>query len=307
MKEQMKVDVIIPTYKPDDKFERLIKKLLLQSYPIHQIHVINTDVGRFPDEICKYGEQIEVTHIPQDAFDHGATRGMGAAGSKAEIIVFMTQDAIPANENLIKELVLPFKDELIGATYARQMPASDCKIIERYTRSFNYPKESKIKTKDDLEVLGIKTFFCSNVCAAYRKSTYIKMGGFVERTIFNEDMIMAGGMIRAGYKVGYVATAEVIHSHNYSYTQQFKRNFDLAVSQRNHPEIFKGIHSEKEGIRLVKRTMKYLVKIKKPWLIFSLVINSGFKYLGYKCGSNYMKLPQFVILKFTMNTKYWIK
>ncbi len=305
MREQMIVDVIIPTYKPDEKFEKLINRLLLQSYFINRIHVINTDVGDFPEALCRKEEKIEVTHISPDAFDHGATRAMGAASSRADIIVFMTQDAVPMNENLIKELIEPFDDPMMSATYARQIPTQDCKIIERYTRSFNYPKESRIKTKADIENLGIKTFFCSNVCAAYRKSKYDELGGFSERTIFNEDMIMAGQMILAGYKIKYVSTAEVIHSHNYSGRQQFKRNFDLAVSQQEHPEVFYGIKSEKEGIKLVKRTMKYLVKVRKPWLIFSLVIDSGFKYLGYKCGSNYKKMPQFVVLKCTMNTRYW--
>ena len=59
---------------------------------------------------------------------------------------------------------------------------------------------------------------------------YEALGGFSRRTIFNEDMILAGQMVQAGYKVAYAAEARVIHSHNYSGLQQFHRNFDLAVS-----------------------------------------------------------------------------
>ena len=87
-------------------------------------------------------------------------------------------------------------------------------FIERYIRSFNYPKHSKTKALEDLEKMGIKTFFCSDVCATYRKSVYEKLGGFVDKTIFNEDMIMAAAMIRAEYNIAYVAEAKVIHSHN---------------------------------------------------------------------------------------------
>ena len=83
------------------------------------------------------------------------------------------------------------------------------------------------------------------------------MGGFSAPCIFNEDMIFAGRAIKLGYSVAYVAEARVIHSHNYSAMQQFHRYFDNGVSQAMHPEVFRGIHSEREGGRLVKNTIKY--------------------------------------------------
>ena len=63
--------------------------------------------------------------------------------------------------------------------------------------------------------------------------------GFIKNAIFNEDMIFAGkAVMEDDYAIAYVADAKVIHSHNYNCTQQFKRNFDLAVSQADHPEVF---------------------------------------------------------------------
>ena len=143
------------------------------------------------------------------------------------------------------------------------------------------------------------------MCAAYRKSVYDLLGGFEKKTIFNEDMIFTGKILQADYKVAYVAEAVVIHSHNYGSCQQFKRNFDLAVSQTQHPEIFAGAKSESEGIKLVAQTAKYLLRIRKPWLIPELVVKSGFKYMGYKAGHFYKWLPQWVVLKCTMNPRYW--
>ena len=189
--------------------------------------------------------------------------------------------------------------------YARQLPDKDCRMVECYTRSFNYPQESRIKTIEDVDKLGIKTFFCSNVCAAYKKSVYKELGGFVPRAIFNEDMILAGTMIKAGYGIAYAADAKVIHSHNYSGRQQFHRNFDLAVSQKDHPEIFAGISSESEGIRLVISTVKYLLKNKKGMEIPGLIVQSGCKFLGYKLGLHYEKLPEWLVLRCTMNKTYW--
>ncbi len=300
------VDVIIPVYKPGEEFIELVKRLKKQSYPIRQIHVIHTEGGEFPDDFC-WEQNLKVTHIKREAFDHGGTRHQGFEESDAEIAVFMTQDAMPADRELIAGLIKAFDNPKVGAAYARQLPAKDCDWVERYTRSFNYPEKSRIKGIEDIPEMGIKTFFCSNVCAAYRKNTYEQLGGFERHTIFNEDMILAGKMIKEGYCVAYQADAKVIHSHNYTGKQQFHRNFDLAVSQAEHPEVFEGIRSESEGIRLVVQTMNYLVKTKKIHLIPGLIYKSGCKYIGYRAGKEFKRLPKWLIMKCTMNPAYWKK
>ena len=305
--DQTSVDVVIPSYRPDEKFSRLVKKLQEQEYPIGTIFVINTKAGRFPKEVEQM-EKVKVSHIERREFDHGATRDMGMQMSKAEIVVFMTQDAVPADEYVIGNLVKVLEeDEMTGAAYARQLAASDCYYIEKYTRKFNYPENSRIKSKEDLQEMGIKTFFCSNVCAAYKRNIYEKAGGFCKKTIFNEDMILAGHMINAGYKVAYVAEARVIHSHNYTGMQQFHRNFDMAVSQAEHPEVFEGIKSESEGIKLVKQTAAHLVKRRKIHLVPKLVYQSGCKYIGYRMGKMYKKLPDKVVKWCSMSPGYWEK
>ena len=70
--------------------------------------------------------------------------------------------------------------------------------------------------RGDLPKLGVKTFFCSNVCAMYDRRTYEELGGFVESTLFNEDMIYAGHLVQAGYAIAYAADAKVWHWHNYT-------------------------------------------------------------------------------------------
>lgn len=140
----------------------------------------------------------------------------------------MTQDAVPADTYLVEKLAGAFDDEKVDAAYARQLPNPDCSVIERYTRSFNYPDAPSVKTKKDLPKYGIKTFFCSNVCAMYRAETYWRLGGFEKKTIFNEDMIFAGKIILNGGGIAYVPEARVIHSHNYGNIEQLRRNFDLA-------------------------------------------------------------------------------
>ena len=227
--------------------------------------------------------------------------------SDADVVICMTQDAIPADEHMAGTLLKVFDDPEVWAAYARQLPKENCREVEKYTRSFNYPEESRIKGKEDLPILGIKTFFCSNVCAAWRRDKYLELGGFVKRTIFNEDMIYAGTIVKKGGKIAYCADAQVVHSHNYSALEQFHRNFDLAVSQTMHPEIFGGIRSESEGIRLVKKSLSYCIRIGKPWLMIQVVTQSAGKLLGYKLGQQYERLPEKVILACTMNRKFWEK
>ena len=307
----MKVDVIIPVYRPGERFLKMLKRLSVQTRPVNRFIIMNTEKDLWEDwaQALPEGslpENLSVFHVTKEEFDHGATRNAGIMESDADVCVCMTHDAMPADKQLIEKLTdALMKEEFIGAAYARQLPEKDCGIIERYTRSFNYPDESRVKVAADLPELGIKTYFCSNVCAAYKRELYVELGGFTRKTIFNEDMIFAAKLIQNGYGVAYAADAKVIHSHNYTGGQQFSRNFDLAVSQKDHPEVFSGIRSEGEGVKLVKKTAVYLAKHGKIHLIPQLVYMSGCKYLGYLMGKQYKKLPYRVILHFTMNKNYW--
>jgi rhamnosyltransferase len=143
------------------------------------------------------------------------------------------------------------------------------------------------------------------VCAAYNREIYEGLGGFVKKAIFNEDMIFAGQAVNAGYRIAYEAEARVYHSHNYTCMQQFRRNFDLGVSQIQHPEVFKAVSSENEGVKLIKKTAAYLSKIKKKRQIPYLIVSSGFKYMGYQLGKRYESLPESMILWCSSNKMYW--
>lgn len=304
-KRKRTVDVIIPTYRPGREFGELIRRIEEQEYCPDRILVMNTGEENWNREWEKC-PILEVHHLEQKDFDHGGTRKKAAEFSRADIMIFMTQDALPADRKLIGNLVRAVDSTPeVGAAYARQLPKAECRFLERYTRSFNYPEKSSVKGMKDIEKYGIKTYFCSNVCSAYDREIYEKMGGFVSRAIFNEDMIYAGTMVQNGYSVAYAADARVYHSHNYSGRQQFHRNFDLGVSQAEHPEIFEGVPSEGEGIRLVKKSLSYLVRTGHIWLIPQLIWQSGMKYAGYFLGKRYKKLPYKIIMACTMSPYYW--
>lgn len=305
------VDVIIPVYRPDEKLEKLIEKLNQQTVePAHIFFMQTMTEDEAEDtrvrKILERSKHGTIVPIGKLEFDHGGTRNKGARMSEAEFMLFMTQDAVPEDPVLIEKLLQAVQQkDTIAAAYGRQLPDDKVGVIETYTRQFNYPEESLIKGKADLPRLGIKTYFCSNVCAMYRRDIYQKMGGFVTKTIFNEDMIMAANMVQAGYEIAYAAGAKVVHAHKYTYWQQLTRNFDMAVSQRQYREIFESVKSESEGMRLVKQTASYLMRHGKWYLIPDLIMQSGFKFIGYKLGLRYEKLPMWLIRKVTMNPRFW--
>lgn len=304
------VDIIIPAYKPEYKFLTLIQSLECQSVPVGQIIIMNTEQKYF-DRLL-YGTRFQkdyhniiVKHISKKEFDHGRTRNRGVKYSDADYFIMMTQDALPADEYLIEKLLEPVRSGKAAVAYARQMAEEESEPVEKFTRNFNYPEQSRIKTKDDLETMGIKTFFCSNVCAAYNRQIFDELGGFVKHTIFNEDMIYAAKAIEAGYGIAYVAEARVYHSHNYTNREQFHRNFDLGVSQADHPEVFAGYPSESEGMRLVRQIIAYLKEQKLKHLIPHVICRSAFKYMGYLLGKNYRRLPKKLVVSLSSNKEYW--
>ena len=303
------IDVIIPTYKPGEELFCLLDALKGQSVAVNRVILMNTEKSFFKKltkDMDFYAQYpfVTVWHLSKKNFDHGGTRRIGVRKSRSDIFVMMTQDAMPANERMIEELTKDLDGE-IAVAYGRQLPKRDCGILERVSRKFNYPEKSFVKGKEDLGSLGIKTFFCSNVCAAYRRDVYEKLGGFPHRAIFNEDMIYAAKAVEAGYRIAYEAEALVLHSHNYSCLQQFHRNFDLGVSQADHPEVFGAVKSESEGKKLVKYTFRELQgrgQLKKfPYFL----MQSCFKYAGYLLGKNYQKLPKHLIYWASDNKKYW--
>lgn len=312
--EQSAIDIIIPTYKPDEKLRLLLQRLGEQTLVVHKVILANT-MREAWEEYCGaegMGEflaalpyELEVFHVRKEEFDHGRTRRLAVARSDAPWFVCMTQDAAPQDIYLLERLLEPMADEAVAASYARQVAWPGCGPVEAYTRNFNYPAEDLVKSESDIPRLGVKTFFCSNVCAAYRRASYDSLGGFEKQTIFNEDMIFAGHAVKAGYKIAYASKAVVLHSHNYSGRQEFSRNFDMAVSQVQHPEVFSGIQSESEGVRMVKNTARHLLTIKKPWLIVELIWQSAWKYMGYRAGKRYGRMSRRAILRSTANPEYW--
>ncbi len=305
--EREAVDVIIPSWKPGEKFLRLLSMLEKQTWPVGKIIVMNTEKAFFPAAATAF-HKIEVHHISKDQFDHGGTRNAGVSYSRAPYFLMMTDDAVPRDRFLIERMVGAMKsDKRIGAVYARQLATRESGFDERIARIFNYPPRSVTKDSGDLPALGIRAYFQSNVCCLYRRDVFEQVGGFLPHAIFNEDMVYCASMLRLGYASRYAADAKVYHAHRYTGFQQFRRNFDLGVSQAQHPEVFEGIPSEGEGLRLVRRSVYIILKKGRFRLLPVLFWRCACKYAGYVLGKHYKSLPAFLPGFLSMNRSYWKK
>ena len=133
------------------------------------------------------------------------------------------------------------------------------------------------------------------------------MGGFPSNTILSEDTFVAAKFVLNNYKIAYTAEAKVYHSHNYSISQEFKRNFDIGTFYGREKWILQEFSSaEKEGIVFVWNQLKNLLSSRKINLIPNLLIRNFVKFVGYRLGINEKLIPLSVKKRISMHKKYWI-
>jgi len=250
----------------------------------------------------------QVIEIKRAAFDHGGTRQLGVdhLPPDIDIAVFLTQDAILATPDALKNILAPFEDASIGMAYGRQLPRPSANPIEAHARLFNYPPQSHVRTYEDRHRLGLKAAFASNSFAAYRRSALAAVGGFPPRTIFAEDMIAAARMLKAGWRLAYAADATVYHSHGYSLAEEFRRYFDVGVLHARDAWLLNAFGKpEGEGLRFICSELVYL-RQHAPLLIPHALIKTFVKYFGYRSGLLESRIQNSIKRRLSMNRGYWV-
>lgn len=279
----MKISVIIPTFNAGVCIGKLLSALRSQDIPPSEIVVIDSSSE---DNTVKIAEEFgaKTMVIPKHAFNHGGTRNVAAAGAEGDILVFMTQDALPADNTLLRALTTPMNEPDIAVAFGRHIPRPDASPLEIFARHFNYPEKGSVKGMNDISDYGIKTFFSSNVCSAVRKDLFLKAGMFPEGVRANEDMLMAARLILQGYRVAYVPDAGVIHSHNYSLLKQFRRYYNIGSSLKNNKWILDYARPEGEGMMFIKEQARFVLKQHRFFLIPYIFLESVTKYAGFRIG-----------------------
>lgn len=248
----------------------------------------------------------EVVVIERGAFDHGGARTLAARKAKGDILVCMTQDAMPADEDAIKNLLEPFRDQTVAAAYGRQLPYPGASLFGAHLRLFNYPEISCVRSIADKEAYKLRTTFLSNSFAAYRKNALKEGGWFREGLIMGEDTLAGAELLRAGYKIAYVADARVYHSHNYTLLEEFRRYFDIGVFHGTESRILEEFgRAEGEGRRYLASELRYILKQKKYSLVPEFLARNCLKYAGYRMGKTHERLPRGMVKKLSMHRDWW--
>ena len=175
---------------------------------------------------------VRVLRIPPQDFGHGKTRNLAASYARGDHLVFLTQDATPANADWLAALLAPLlADPSIAGAYSRHLPRSHCHPMEwrRIVEDeLSGRAESCLNSSDAPDYADNPAFFCffSNVSSVLRRSVW-RQFPFPE-VEFAEDQLWARRVLEAGYQTVYRADSLVYHSHGYGPWPNFRRHFDHA-------------------------------------------------------------------------------
>ena len=280
----MDISIIIPTLNAEHEIEALLIALDRQSIQPNEILVVDSASEDKTIELVQKYKRVRLLEIDRQDFNHGTTRDMALNESSGDFVCFLTQDAVPVSDDYLKRLVAPMvEDSNIALVSGRQLPKANARRFEQLVRCFNYPDSPSVRSKGDLEKLGIKTFFASDACSAYRRTAYLECGGF-DHVNTNEDMLMAAKFIASGMKVAYEPRAEVYHSHNLTPSQQFARNRAVGFFLETHADDLMQASEIGEGGRLVRSVSSQLLREGNLVEFIAFAVDCCARLLGNRAG-----------------------
>lgn len=283
-----KISIIIPTLNAQEYMPGLIDILKRQTRMPDEIIVADSQSQDDTTDMAR-NAGYRVLEINRSDFDHGGTRNYALEQSSGDIVLFLSHDALPTDECYVENLIKGFEDDEVVMISGRQLPRKNARADEALVRKYNYPSESFTRTMEDIPRLGIKAYFFSDVCSAYRRDFFEEIGGFENPILTNEDMLMAARALKAGKKIGYCAQAMVYHSHNYTFKQQYRRNFDIAVFMETYSKEIDATGTTGEGMKMVWFIEKELISHFKLIAAFHCMLDSAAKLLGNRAGKRWKR------------------
>ena len=266
----MSVSVIIPTLEAAEQIGPLLDALRRQTVRPDEVLVVDSGSRDGTAELAR-AHDARVMSIPRDRFDHGGTRDAALRQTAGGFALFLTQDALPA-------------DERVAAASGRQLPRPDARPYVRAVQQYRYPAQSRAWGPEDREALGIRAYHLSDVCSAYRRSAYEAVGGFPYPLPTNEDMLIAAAFLDSGYRMAYRADAAVVHSHNLTLRQEYRRNVLIGRFLREYGERLGNPRETGEGLRMVRQVLSQLLRSGHPLECPVFAADCAARLLGSRAG-----------------------
>ena len=278
----MTIDIICPLYKAEKYIENLHKSLLMQkNVEINNIKYILTASTDNTENILKE-LNINYEKIQPTEFSHSLTREKAAKESSADIIVFITQDIIIKDKLWLYYLTKDIEEGVCDETYSRQIAKDNG--IEKYTREINYPEQSKIVTKNDVEKLGIKAFFSSDASSAIKREIFEKINYYDGKDLpTSEDMYITYKLIMNGYKVKYCADSVIYHSHDYGVKENYKKYYDIGKFFKQN-SFLDEYNVNKAGGGMAKYVLKRAIQDKNWNVLLKFIPNMASRFIGMQRG-----------------------
>ncbi len=198
----------------------------------HMPEVSVIDSGSTDDSLViasQFGARIET--IPPAEFDHGLTRNRAIEGSSGDIVILLSQDAVPGDPDWLNNIVRAFDDPLVAGAYCRQVPRADADILTKrdapnLLAGRTSPYVRWIQDWDAYHRLSPleRYHFCNfdDVCSAIRKTVWRRIP--FRASDFGEDIDWGQRVLEAGWKIAYCPEAYVVHSHRPSYKYLYARH-----------------------------------------------------------------------------------
>ncbi len=287
MMNKIQIDIVCPVYKGFHYLEPLYNSFFTQEHiEINRIVFPITDSkDEEMNKILDFVKSKNITHfiVQKEQFSHSLTREIAIKEyCESNIVVMISQDIKLTNESVFYNLVKDIHSDETVYNYARQICTN--KSIEKYIRTKNYPKDSCIISKEDIDKLQLMAFFASDACSAYNRDTFIKLNGYNGYNVMmSEDMLYSKIILDAGYKKKYCADAVVDHSHKYTFKQLYRRYYDTGVFYKQ-VKIFDNYKTTDSGLKLALYVLrKAICRFDIPVLIRWLPDMTS-RYLGMKKG-----------------------
>lgn len=280
----MKISAIIPTLNAERWITQQLNMLLSQTVEAEIIVVDSGSSDGTPGLVRRFAPRVRLLEIPPKDFDHGGTRDFALRQSAGDYVIFFTQDAIPTDTHCIEKLLPAFSSPDVAAVYGRQIAHPDAPEYEKLTRQFNYPDQARIWRESDIPRYGVKSYFFSNVCSAYRREAYLAVGGFDTPIICNEDMMMAAKLLHAGCALAYTPEAAVYHSHRYTLREEYRRNKKIGLVMEQYRPRLTGAEADAEGWRMLRFVGDELARRRLYGELLSFYAHVGVRFAGNRVG-----------------------
>jgi rhamnosyltransferase len=225
----VEVSILILTKNGGGDLERVLSAVFRQETNA-RLEVIAVDSGSTDGTLeLLRSFPVQVRQIRPEQFHHARTRNLAASLAKGNILVFLSQDAIPANECWLPATLANFDDPQVGAVYGRQLAKPGSSAERRDVFNAIYGEKRVVKDPAHRNGTGYRFYHFSDANAAIRRSVWERVG-FPEHLKVFEDLGIAKLILDAGWKIVYEPRAPVFHSHTHSTLGLLKRYFDIGYT-----------------------------------------------------------------------------